>query len=78
MMRPMGRVIVGSKCYICASPHSVHLGFTSFLEPKIEAYCESCFYCISEVKRIKISNIEYESSTGPTEYEIILEYDENE
>ena len=77
-MRPVGRLIVGSECFTCTSPHSVHLGFTSFLEPKIEAYCEGCFYCISEVKRIKIKNIEYESSTGPTEYEIILEYDENE
>ncbi len=78
MMRPVGMLSVGSKCYICAHPNPVHLGFTSFLEPKIEAYCESCFWCISEVKRIKIIKIESEKCVGSTEYEIILEYDENE
>ena len=73
MMRPMGRVIVGSKCYICSDHRPIHLGL--LMDNRIEPYCEDCFYCIPEENRIKITDIEYVESSGPVEYEIFLEFE---
>jgi hypothetical protein len=71
MMKPIGRHIVGSKCYICSDRRPIHLGL--LMDSRIEPYCESCFYCIPEKNRIEITSIEYVESSGPVEYEIILE-----
>jgi hypothetical protein len=71
MMRPVGRLIVGSECFTCRGV-PCNLGFANFFNARIEAYCDTCFSCIGRENRIKILSVEYEESDEPLSYQIIL------